>query len=604
MVQTRSTTPTAIDRTILKNLPHLRKPGVLTVRPGYEIAGHQLTGKAAIVATVHTKKAKTELATSERLPEKVGSIPVDVREATAHQRLRAHDPAAAALTQAYGRPEDQEPVWPFEREMPSGDLLDSPTSDTQKTLARQRSQQPATDRALKAHDTKPPLPYDPPKTIAPLKTVAITTRITAIVSPDAGLATLDAFLQGTGESLVVGMYDFTSGPILSTFRSVLTVPKTLQMVLDNPAPNPTRTQTDWQTVQELNSSLGTQRAHIARALVRSDPFAAKWMFPYAYHIKVVVRDNSAFWLSSGNLNNSNEPDLTHPPLTEDRDWHVIIENKALAQTFAAYLNYDYQAAAGNQEPNPADVEKAIEDAHAKRAAEANPPRSRPLPSKPPKSATKPVPAKVFDNINVKITPLLTPDKVVGSTTQGQYLSNIMSLIEGAKTSLYIQLQYIESSSGKGDPYDALLKAVAAKAATGVDVRLIESLDYGEKWAEKMKSVGIDLTANIRLQHNVHNKGFVVDSKTVVVSSQNFSPAGVENNRDAGLIIESPEIAQYFEPIFLADWNDKATLFDPKGHAQQQQKIAAAKKAHAGSAAKAAPKRPKKVPARAKKRGKR
>src|SRR5215467_14851504 len=58
---------------------------------------------------------------------------------------------------------------------------------------------------------------------------------------------------------------------------------------------------------------------------------------------------------------------------------------------------------------------------------------------------------------------------------------------------------------------------------------------------------------IRTQPDVHNKGFVIDSRTVVVSSQNFSPAGIYENRDAGVILESPEIAQYFGPIFDADW---------------------------------------------------
>src|SRR5262249_910020 len=114
----KAPTAEAIDSIIRKNLPRLRKPGVLTVRPGFEIANHQLTGKSAIVATVHTKTKN--LPKRDMLPDRVGSIPVDVRGATAHQRLRAHDPAAAALAQAYGRPENREPSWPFEREMPSG----------------------------------------------------------------------------------------------------------------------------------------------------------------------------------------------------------------------------------------------------------------------------------------------------------------------------------------------------------------------------------------------------------------------------------------------------------------------------------------------------
>jgi phosphatidylserine/phosphatidylglycerophosphate/cardiolipin synthase-like enzyme len=163
---------------------------------------------------------------------------------------------------------------------------------------------------------------------------------------------------------------------------------------------------------------------------------------------------------------------------------------------------------------------------------------------------------------VTITPLLTPDTLPADPSKGQYLTNIMALIGSATEKLYIQLQYIEASNGAGD-YDALLQAIADLVAKNVDVRLIESQEFGEKWAEKMKSAGVDLTANISLQPNVHNKGFVVDSQIVVVSSQNFSPAGVGQNRDAGLIIENAEIAQYFEQIFLADWNGRAKPFAPK-----------------------------------------
>jgi hypothetical protein len=102
------------------------------------------------------------------------------------------------------------------------------------------------------------------------------------------------------------------------------------MVFDNPPLNPTHDQTDTQTVEELDKSLG-KRASIVCALDRADTLVSAWLFPYAYHIKVIVRDGAAFWLSSGNLNNSNQPDLSSPPKTEDRDWHVIIEDKSLAR---------------------------------------------------------------------------------------------------------------------------------------------------------------------------------------------------------------------------------------------------------------------------------
>jgi phosphatidylserine/phosphatidylglycerophosphate/cardiolipin synthase-like enzyme len=551
-------TPTVIDRMIRTHLAKLNKPGVLTVRPGFQITKHQLTGNRAIVVTVHTKSS--DIPAGQMLPKGLAGIPVDVREATPHQRLRAHDPAAAAIAQSFGRPQDQDPAWPLEREMPSGQLLASPKSKTQRAIASAAAEQPEVAKALAAHAAKTKVSYVPAAG-HPLDPIQTTTSITAHVSPDAGFTTLKKFLLATNHSLVIGMYDFTSGPILSLFKTALSGAKTLQMVLDNPPPNPTRNQLDSQTVQELDAALGT-RSKIVRALAGDDTLVSAEMFPTSYHIKAIVRDASALWLSSGNLNNSNQPDSSSPPKTQDRDWHIILEDQKVSRLFTAYLNQDFASAQTYQvSENPA-LTEAVADAAAKLAAETT--TSVPAMLHP-QMATAKAPAKVaakrFANVSVKITPLLTPDTLPGGG-KGQYITAMMQLIAGAKKRLYVQLQYIESSGTTG-VYPPLLQAIADRAAAGVDVRLIESLDYGEKWAEKMKDTGVDLTANISLQSNVHNKGFVIDSKIVVVSSQNFSPDGVQYNRDAGVIIENAPIAQYFESVFLSDWTTKAKPFTAK-----------------------------------------
>ena len=349
-------------------------------------------------------------------------MPVDVREATPHQRLRANDPAAAALTQAFGRPQDKEPIWPLEREMPGGQLIQSPKSKTERAIADFTARQPLVEKAVAAHAAKPKAPYVPAPN-EPLNPVHTTTTIIAHVSPDAGFATLTTFLQGTQRSLVIGMYDFTSAPILALFKTVLTGAKTLQMVLDNPPPNATRNQLDSQTVQELDAALGS-RSKIVRALAGDDTLVSAVTFPTSYHIKVMVRDNAVLWLSSGNLNNSNQPDPASPPKTEDRDWHVIIEDKALANLFAAYLNQDFKSAQAFQIAESPALTEAVADAAAKLAAE-----TKALPTTPIPTAT--VAAKTFANVSVTITPLLTPDTLPPGT-QGQYVSNMLKLIAGAK----------------------------------------------------------------------------------------------------------------------------------------------------------------------------
>lgn len=553
MARRKAFSPREIDQAIQRNLDRLRKPGVLIVRPGYEITGDQLTGKQAIVATVNAKKSEADLLKKDLLPDRLGGYPVDVREASGYQRLRASDPAAAAIAQVYERPEQRDPEWPKEREMPSGKLISAHSSTIQKRLRESITQEPSTHRALAAVQAKGKsdlqLQYTPPEGAPPLEPAKYNATIIAHVSPDAGFVTLSKFLADTDESLVIGMYDFTSGPILSEFLSDLSGNRSLQMVLDNPAPNDTRDQLDGVTVEELQSNL-SERAKIARALVRTDKFASKWMFPYAYHIKVIVRDGKVLWLSSGNLNNSNQPDPSRPPHKEDRDWHLIVENKELADVFAYYLNYDYNSAIKWQNPHPDEIEKAIEDALAKKGELTNP-----YPSTPAPPVKNPVAPEPFEVVDATITPLLTPDKLPNG--QPQYLTKITELINSAEKSIYIQLQYIEASKGDGSEYEKLLQTIAKKISAGVKVVLIEDNHYGIKWVEKMKAEGVDLTDNIALQYkdyNVHNKGFVIDSKTVVVSSQNFSPSGVETNRDAGLIIEDqPKIAKYFESVFLDDF---------------------------------------------------
>jgi PLD-like domain len=576
--------PKGIDAAIRRHIHSLRKPGVLAVRPGYEVTGDQLTGKQAIVATVGQKKGPANLARSALLPTRLGGYPVDVREASAYQRLRVNDPAAAQVAEAYGRPEEEEPEWPYDREMPSGKLFSDAKSEVGKKLTRSKRTEPATHAALNAHRAKTQkknqLKYAPQNCPPLERTQLQNATVIAHVSPDAGFATLTSFLGSTKQSLIVGMYDFTSGPILQDFVNDLTGTKTLQMVLDNPAPNETRNQTDWQTVQELETKLG-KRASIARALTGMDKFVSASMFPTAYHIKVIVQDGGTFWISSGNLNNSNQPDLSHPPHTEDRDWHLIVSDPALPKLFEAYLNYDYKMAAANQNPNPEEIEKAVEDARAKKKEYENPPQSAPAPP-----VKNPVAKKVLTKVNSYITPLLTPDLLPNG--KPQYLAAIMSLIASAEVSISIQLQYIEASKGQGGEYEALLQAVADKASAGVTVRLIESKQYGEKWAEKMKSVGVDLTANISLQPNVHNKGFVIDHKIVVVSSQNFSPQGVQENRDAGVILEDERFAQYFEAVFDEDWKiakPASMLPATKGSGKATTKGSAAKSGATKKAAK-------------------
>jgi phosphatidylserine/phosphatidylglycerophosphate/cardiolipin synthase-like enzyme len=515
----------AVDQVISQHLIELRKPGVLSVRPGYQAAGGWLTTKPAIVVNVDRKQ--DDLPAQDRLPETIGGFPVDVREASTLHRLRASNPTLYTSVAAAAPPELERPTFPYER-----DLSGQSMAPIAAAVAAARA------------PSKPEIDYTAPAN-SPLDPIDDQVTITCHASPDAGWPTLKTFLDGTKTRLTVGMYDFTSAHILETVKSALEGKK-LNLVLDHPPPNKTRDQTDEDTVRALQDALGGELA-FAWALERADPKAAQWIYPNAYHIKVAVRDGSVFWLSSGNWNNSNQPEIdpVNDPAgassiakSSDRDWHVIVQHQGLASLYEKYLQNDLKVASANQ-AGAAGFAASL-DAFAALAEPALTIAAR-------------APQQYFAPVTItgkmKIQPILTPDN---------YINSILPLINSATKSFYMQTQYIHPSDKQGDEgLAALIEAVAQKIKRGLDVRLIMSQYETLDKLELLQGAGIDLS-HVRIQANVHNKGMIIDSETVALGSQNWSADGVIRNRDASLIIYNEEAAGYWNQIFVHDWANMAS----------------------------------------------
>jgi PLD-like domain len=523
-------TAAGLESVIRDHLAEFRRPGVLSVRPGYQVSNGWLTGRPAIVATVEAKTPDPPA--GEALPREIAGVPVDVRQASPRKREVLADPepggGALGLTPADGVPPDM----PGEI-TPDGDPAPLARGPAVLTLA--------------ASAAKAQLQYSGPPDVK-LREATGETSITACASPDAGWPVLKPFLAGVKESLTIGLYDFTSAHVLDWFSEQL-AGKTVSLCIDHPPENPTADQTDEDTVHALKTALGDGLTP-AWALQRMDPLVAAWIYPSAYHIKVAVRDHEAVWLSSGNWNNSNQPDIdpvndpghAEKARTCDRDWHVVIEHPELARLFEAYLLHDRQVAAEHARTDAAPNELAALRELA--AALASPPRTPPF-------VTFHEPLELRQSM--RILPLLTPDP-------GSYCAHIKQLIDSAQHTLYMQFQYVElppAPSPATAAFSELADAVVARQRAGVDVRIIASQHQTAGYLELMQAAGLDVVHSVKLQNNVHNKGIIADGKTVLVSSQNWSSAGTLNNRDAGVIIRNPRIAAYFQGIFQHDWDHLA-----------------------------------------------
>jgi hypothetical protein len=524
-----------IDKAIQANLTQFKKPGALTVRPGYKITAGWITKEPAIVVTVQKKVANVNA--NDAVPAMVGGYPTDVREATTIEKLRYTAPARHAALSAMARPEYQQPEFDLERDAQTGDYL----------------QKPAPPMAVAAHVAKKRVPYKPAK--APLTPVEDTMSITCHASPDVGWIELSGFLKGIKDQLTVGMYDCTSAHVLKALLAGLKGKQQLSLVLDHPAPNPTRDQSDEDTQAALAKAL-KKREQFAWAAEGNDPKVSQAIFPNAYHIKVAVKDHESFWLSSGNWNNSNQPDIN--PFAaganksqidtiankSDRDWHVIVEHPGLAKTFEAYLLNDRSEAA------------KLQAGAAPAAMMAMQPLLEALAESPEFAIHgRNVPRKYFQpknisNQKIKVQPLLTPD-----TGDGNYAKNILKLIQSAQKTLDIQTQYMHPPKAGVDPeLQALITAVQDRVDHKVQVRVIMSeYEATGGWLERLQESGLDMSV-VRIQNGVHNKAFVVDSTVVALGSQNWSGDGVLRNRDATLIIWNKDAAQYYEEIFNYDWD--------------------------------------------------
>jgi V8-like Glu-specific endopeptidase len=480
------------------------RANVMRVRLGYVFQDGRITKERALVVTVRQKKSVAELnaARMEELPTTFGGLKVQVSGPTIPDLMFAEKGLVA--TEAL----------------------------------------PLNVDALAAEIT-----YKPPPATH-LSRMKVKMRVIAHVSPDAGWAQLSNFLTGTTKNLVVGMYDFGAEHIIDAIvkaghkKSFKKMTLTLQPGQSLAGKTKEDDLTDKDTVHRLRQELGNkfEVAWVKIGLVNG------WVAS-SYHIKVAARDQTAFWLSSGNWQSSNQPPPAIDPLKKpwdrtwlsryNREWHAIVEHPGLTGELQKYIqnDFDHNLGVGTEEalvlPDILIPEEAFMLTAAEKAAKFR--YFEPLDEE-----------RVFD-----VQPLLTPDN---------FLDFVLPLVSNAKEELYIQNQTFNAPGDNQKKLNQLLSAVLAKQKAGIKVRIIfRVLNKADARAnlEALQDFGFDM-ADIRVQKNCHTKGVIVDRQRVLIGSQNWSEQGISLNRDASLLFEDAKLAEYFAAIFEHDWDNLAS----------------------------------------------
>jgi phosphatidylserine/phosphatidylglycerophosphate/cardiolipin synthase-like enzyme len=149
-----------------------------------------------------------------------------------------------------------------------------------------------------------------------------------------------------------------------------------------------------------------------------------------------------------------------------------------------------------------------------------------------------------------VQPILTPDNYVGI---------VLDLIRKRPTKrLFFQNQSLNPILSPTPEWAELLQRLAEYSQDdSLDVRIIfRNIGVIRKKVESLKAAGFNMD-RVRVQEGCHTKGIVIDSTTVLLGSHNWTNEGIQANRDASLLIHNPEIAGYYEAVFLHDWDHLA-----------------------------------------------
>jgi len=383
----------------------------------------------------------------------------------------------------------------------------------------------STDRATNPIDTLPAeaavwaaadLGHQPTIKITPSTTVI---SLQAGVSPDCSYRLVKAALEAAEHNISFYIYNISAPYLLELLRDAKARGVRIRVMYD--------VRDSGADEQQALSNLGVE--------IKPAPSTDGRKVFSVCHQKFAVIDNTTLVLGSANWVDSGIPKIAEPGKFKkaNREWIIRIDDRPLATWFQTLFDADWdipvfaRAAAWAEEPVPG-------------------------PALLPARAT--APAKIFDvqpfdlAQPVRVTPILSPNN---------YYRTIRRLILDAQSSIDIEQQYIIRGGSK---IYGLLAALRQRKADDIQIRIIMSPTFKEKWEKSVKSVAyyglLDCSRAMNLQSftHLHNKGVVVDRQKVLVSSTNWSNSSIAKAREAGVLIESPDVAEYYAQVFDMDWS--------------------------------------------------
>jgi cardiolipin synthase A/B len=362
-------------------------------------------------------------------------------------------------------------------------------------------------------------------------------RITAFVSPDCAYGVFSDTVSGAQSQILANVYEFTDPSMAQALTDARARGLDVRVLLEGgPVGGISR---DGRIVAGTMSRGGIP----VLKMTTTDDAHAKYRYN---HAKYMIVDRLGVFIGSENYKPSGFPASGGGG---NRGWGVYCEDSGLAAYFAEVWQWDSTGG----DIVPVQTVDAVCD-------------------EPVFSAYSPAFAPLQAD-GARVTPVLSPDT--------SHL--ILAMLDRAESNIAIQQAYIKNETTyELNPY---LAAAIDASRRGVSVAvLLDSYWFnveGDADNDEMAALinriaeqeGLPLEARLAdlkaaNVEKIHNKGVIVDGREVLVSSINWNQNSPNFNREAGVIVEHPEVAGYFLTVFVKDWSGAESLPDP---AQKERK---------------------------------
>ena len=378
------------------------------------------------------------------------------------------------------------------------------------------------------------------------KQMKINASITPFISPDTSFSVISNLLENTDSEILLNAYEFTSSEITECLINALQRNVSIRLLVEG---SPIGGISEKQRF--LLNKLHNHGAKIQ--LLKGDTIDHIFKRYRFTHAKYAILDQETTILLSGNFAPTGIPkDNTFG----NREWGIAIKNENLASWYSSVFNADWNPT--QKDTQPFQPNPVFEDQDYFVFDEAYYGYYEPI-----LNQSKTMKA------NITVQPVLSPDNS---------LQAIADLISQADTSIYIQQLYIYPNwTDKPNP---LIPLLINKSNQGLDIKIILNYNpwydstniHNDQTKTLLESHGIQVKyiySNWSFFQNVHNKGIIIDNQSVLISSINWNENSFLNNREMGMIIDHPTIAEFYSTVFLSDWDLSEPIIQNETRNQNQ-----------------------------------